>query len=124
MWRVRPSLAGLTSIAISTDGPASFAPSRPDRPTPPSPITATFCPGRTPAVFSAAPTPVITAQPNTAAISSGTSLSTRTTEPRSTPAYSATHANQDGLFTGTTRAARTHSCKGVGGGKSVYEGVA
>jgi len=39
------------------------------RPTPPAPITATVVPGSTPAVLIAAPTPVITEQPTSAAMS-------------------------------------------------------
>src|SRR5689334_20758450 len=42
-----------------------------DRPTPPTPQTATLCPGRTPAECSTAPAPVITAQPMMAPVSSG-----------------------------------------------------
>ena len=42
-------------------------------PTPPQPITATVSPGRTLAVFTAAPKPVITPQPISAARSSGIS---------------------------------------------------
>ena len=60
-----------------------------DRPTPPRPTTATVLPGRTCAVLITAPTPVTTAQPNRAAMSSGRVLSITTTEPRSTTAYSA-----------------------------------
>ena len=43
-----------------------------DSPTPPSPMTATDDPGRTSAVFTAAPTPVVTQQPIRAATSGGT----------------------------------------------------
>ena len=42
-----------------------------DSPTPPSPITATDDPARTSAVLSAAPTPVVTQQPMSAATSGG-----------------------------------------------------
>jgi len=45
-----------------------------DSPTPPHPKTATDFPGRTLAVYIAAPRPVATAQPPDAAIASGTSL--------------------------------------------------
>ena len=60
--------------------PAATAPSRAARPTPPSPNTATLSPGRTPAVLKTAPTPVSTAQPNSAAISAGRCGGTRTAE--------------------------------------------
>ena len=69
--------------------PATRAPSMHERPTPPSPITATTSPGRTPAVLIAAPTPVCTAQPNIAASSSGTLGSILTSEERAMTAYSA-----------------------------------
>ncbi len=44
-----------------------------ERPTPPQPITTTDAPGSTLAVFQTAPTPVVTAQPISAATSIGTS---------------------------------------------------
>ena len=44
-------------------------------PTPPQPMIATVEPGSTPAVLSAAPTPVVTPQPMSASWSSGTSVS-------------------------------------------------
>ena len=43
-----------------------------DRPTPPSPMTATLEPGRTSAVLSTAPTPVDTQQPISAATAGST----------------------------------------------------
>ena len=52
--------------------PASRAPSTALSPTPPAPKTATLLPGRTCAVFSTAPTPVVTAHPINAATASGT----------------------------------------------------
>ena len=51
--------------------PASAAPMIADSPTPPSPTTTTDSPGRTRAVSSTAPTPVVTAQPMSAATSGG-----------------------------------------------------
>jgi hypothetical protein len=60
-----------------------------ERPTPPRPTTATVEPGSTLAVFTTAPTPVSTAQPNRAACSSGTSGSILTSELREQVAYSA-----------------------------------
>ena len=50
---------------------------------------ATVLPGWICAVLITAPTPVTTAQPNSAAMSSGRVGSITTTEPRSTTAYSA-----------------------------------
>ena len=50
---------------------------------------ATELPGSILPVFTTAPTPVTTAQPNSAATSSGRLRSITTTEPRSTTAYSA-----------------------------------
>ena len=55
-----------------------------DWPTPPHPITATLEPGNTPAVFSTAPSPVVTPQPSRASSSSGRSVSTATTDASST----------------------------------------
>ena len=49
------------------------------RPTPPQPMTATRSPGRTPAVWMAAPTPVVTAQPTSAATGKGMSSGMGTT---------------------------------------------
>ena len=69
--------------------PQATAPSRALRPTPPSPTTATVSPARTFAVFTAAPTPVSTAQPNSAAISCGISASIFTSEWREITACSA-----------------------------------
>src|SRR3954465_16015669 len=68
---------------------AATAPSSAARPTPPSPITATLEPAWTRAVLMTAPTPVITAQPNRAASSSGSSRSIFTSERRDTTEYSA-----------------------------------
>jgi hypothetical protein len=52
---------------------------------------ATVCPRRIAAELIAAPTPVNTAQPNTAATSDARSGVTLTSEPRLTTAYSAKH---------------------------------
>src|SRR6266542_4277489 len=51
--------------------PARTAPRSADNPTPPRPKTTALRPGRSWAVFTTAPTPVSTAQPNSAAISGG-----------------------------------------------------
>ena len=51
-----------------------------DSPTPPQPNTATVCPACSPELRSAAPTPVSTPQPTSAARSSGRSASIRTSE--------------------------------------------
>ena len=76
-------------MATMRPAPASTAPIRPLRPTPPRPTMATELPGSILPVFTTAPTPVTTAQPNSAATSSGRLLSMTTIEPRSTTAYSA-----------------------------------
>ena len=52
---------------------ASTDPITTDRPTPPAPKTATLIPGRTLALFSTAPTPVVTPQPIRAETSKGRS---------------------------------------------------
>ena len=69
--------------------PAMRAPWSTDWPTPPQPMTATVDPGRTRAVLSAAPTPVVTPQPIRASCSGGRSVSTLTTEDSSTVIASA-----------------------------------
>ena len=58
-------------------------------PTPPRPTTAELRPGATCAVFTTAPTPVITAQPNSEATLSGARLSIPTTELSCTTEYCA-----------------------------------
>ena len=83
------SLAGLVSTAMMRSAPATTAPSNAFMPTPPRPTTAITPPGCTPAVFNTAPTPVSTAQPNSAACSSGTSLSMRTADDRAATMYCA-----------------------------------
>ena len=60
--------------------PLYFAPWITLRPTPPQPITATVSPRRMSAVFAAAPKPVSTPQPMSAARVSGTSSSMRIVE--------------------------------------------
>ena len=62
------------------DAPAMRAPWMTAVPTPPQPRTATVEPGRTSAVLSAAPTPVVTPQPISESCSAGTSVSTLTSE--------------------------------------------
>ena len=54
------------------------------KPTPPAPKTATDVPAATRAVFTTAPTPVITAQPKSTAVSIGMSASIFTTDSRAT----------------------------------------
>ena len=68
------------STAITGSAPTATAAISAERPTPPHPITATRSPGRTPAVRQTAPTPVVTAQPTSAATSNGTSSGMRTHE--------------------------------------------
>ena len=60
------------AIATIRDAPATMAPMTIDRPTPPTPRTATLAPSGTAAVLSTAPTPVDTQQPMRAATSAGT----------------------------------------------------
>ena len=64
-------MAGTRSTATIRPAPASAAPITADRPTPPSPITATLDPGSTGNVFVTAPTPVATQHPTSAATSGG-----------------------------------------------------
>ena len=59
----------------------ALAPINAASPTPPKPNTATLWPGRTLAVFIAAPVPVMTAQPNSVAYSKGKVESIFTSEP-------------------------------------------
>ncbi len=66
-------------MAMIWRAPAMRAPWITEFPTPPHPKTATLEPGATRAVFSAAPTPVVTPQPTKAARSNGMSLSIFTT---------------------------------------------
>lgn len=60
-----------------------------ESPTPPQPNTATVEPGRTFAVRSAAPTPVLTPQPTSAAALKSTSFSILDVQMAGTTAYSA-----------------------------------
>src|SRR5262245_22880541 len=76
-------------MATIIRAPAMRAPWITDWPTPPQPITATLEPGLTPAVLSAAPTPVVTPQPSSANSSSARSVSTATTDASSTTITSA-----------------------------------
>ncbi len=74
---------------MMTAAPAIRAPWITDWPTPPQPITATLAPGRTPAVLSAAPRPVVTPQPSRASSSSARLVCTGTTEASCTTMASA-----------------------------------
>ena len=78
--RASSSFAGTRSTAITVWAPLRRAPWITLSPTPPQPITTTVSPGRTLAVLMAAPTPVTTAQPSTAARSSGISRGITATE--------------------------------------------
>ena len=69
-WRKRACRADVSTATICR-APASFAPRTALNPTPPRPTTATDWPGSTLAVLTTAPTPVSTAQPNSAASSRG-----------------------------------------------------
>src|SRR4051812_2156751 len=84
-----PSFSSERSTATTRLAPAATAPRIELKPTPPSPTTATVEPAGTRPVLITAPTPVSTAQPNSAASSSGSSGSTLTSERRDTVAYSA-----------------------------------
>ena len=88
----RSPLASWVSTAMMRPAPASLAPMMMLSPTPPAPKTATVLPGRTWAVFSAAPTPVVTAQPISAATVRGTSFSRGTQHTAGTTVYSAKQA--------------------------------
>ncbi len=68
------TLACVASTAITGSAPTATAAISAESPTPPQPMTATRSPGRTPAVFQTAPTPVVTAQPTRLATSKGTSF--------------------------------------------------
>ena len=74
--RASSSFTGSMSIATMRLAAAIAAPCTMFRPTPPQPTTATVSPGRTFAVLSTAPTPVMTAQPISASSISGRSSST------------------------------------------------
>src|SRR6476659_4335884 len=78
--RASSSFSGDTSTAMIGFAPTSLAPMTADRPIPPSPMTKTDSPARTPAVLRTAPTPVNTAQPINAPSSSGTPWGRGTTE--------------------------------------------
>ena len=86
---------GTTSTATIGEAPAIRAPWIAESPTPPHPITSTESPGRTFAVFSTAPTPVMTAQPRSATCSSGSDASTGNTVFAGTTERS---ANEDGTL--------------------------
>jgi hypothetical protein len=83
------SLAGCRSTAMIGDAPQSAAPCRMLRPTPPAPYTTTLSPGRTAAVYNAAPTPVATAQPTNAAAVIGVESGSGMQAGAGTTAYSA-----------------------------------
>ena len=81
--------AGWVSTAMIVDAPHSAAPCTMFNPTPPQPNTTTLSPGRTPAVYIAAPTPVATAHPTSAAAFRGASRRTGMQLASGTTAYSA-----------------------------------
>ena len=93
--RVQPTsiasgnLDSLMSMPMISDAPEILAAITELRPTPPSPNTATFWPGRTFAELNTAPAPVTTAQPNMAATSSGTEGSALISVPGTVTAYCA-----------------------------------
>ena len=69
--------------------PAARAPKMADNPTPPNPTTKMVSPNFSAAVLTTAPTPVMTAQPNKAAISKGMSELIFTKESTEATEYSA-----------------------------------
>jgi hypothetical protein len=71
-------LSSTGSTATIRAAPASRAPWMTEIPTPPQPITSTSEPGSTLAVLTTAPTPVVTPQATSAAISNGMSSATFT----------------------------------------------
>ncbi len=77
------------STATICAAPHTRAPCTAEMPTPPQPITATDAPGATRAVFSAAPSPVVTPHPISAAISYGTSSGIGTAQLAATTTSSA-----------------------------------
>lgn len=74
--RAKSNVAGWTSTPTIRAAPDSRAPSMTLSPTPPSPTTATVSPRRTCAVLIAAPAPVMTPRPRTAARGIGPSSGT------------------------------------------------
>ena len=75
--------------------PAMRHPWMTERPTPPHPTTATVEPARTAAVLTAAPTPVVTPHPTSAAAWKGMSFSMGTTQMPGTTACSAMLPRKD-----------------------------
>src|SRR5690606_19902255 len=73
IWRANSSFAALVSTATTWLAPQTAQPCMADSPTPPAPNTTVRVPASTRAVLAAAPKPVITPQPISAALSSGTS---------------------------------------------------
>ena len=69
--RANSSLEPSRSTAMMGSALTAAAAATAERPTPPTPKIATLLPGRTPAVLTTAPAPVITAQPMMAVTSVG-----------------------------------------------------
>ena len=82
------SLLSRTSTAMIVVAPAMRAPWMTLRPTPPQPKTATVLPAATRAVLMAAPTPVVTPHPTSAAWGKGMSSSMGTAATSGTTVYS------------------------------------
>src|SRR5207249_10175640 len=70
-YRAVGSSSGLVSTPTTRPALAITAPGATDKPMPPSPNAATEEPGRTLAVFSTAPMPVVMPQPSRQTLSSG-----------------------------------------------------
>ncbi len=70
--------SGERSTATTGSAPTRRRPMTTLRPTPPVPTTTADSPGRTPAVFMTAPTPVVIEQPSSAPMPNGSSAGTLT----------------------------------------------
>ena len=99
----------MVSMATMRPAPAMRAPWITFRPTPPQPNTATEAPGFTLAVLNTAPTPVVTAQPTSAARSSGTAGSIFTRLSTCSTAYSAITPQPENTLSGFPPASRVRT---------------
>src|SRR5262249_51454126 len=100
------SFASLVSIATMRSAPAIAQPWITLSPTPPAPHTPHVDPGTTLAVLMAAPTPVVTPQPTSAARSAGTLESYFTRLRSCTTAYSAITPTPENTLSGLPAASR------------------
>ena len=95
-------------MQIIFDAPCNLAPMITDKPTPPAPITTTVSPFFTFARFKTAPTPVVTAQPRSAAISKGIDLSTETQHSSGTTTLSDQQPSEPSCLTGPLELLNLH----------------